>query len=247
MILCQIIRKVTTATRDTGLGTLSVSSSVKKLKRTCQNRCLRTDFAAGRMHHRDAKGHRRFLSAGKHRRACGRRQFSRRLYDQPERTEGDGGGRTAQPTARLSRAVSRRHVHWRARHGVHNRIAQNARMMVRGPGATTTSRPETERGNFDCASSAGKPNKKKEEGLLIPMVDSAVRRRMKKLRLASKRWNPFSQPLSAAAMPVCFERRCMKFTFREFSAGIPTLRLVVPCKNKRYMLKFLDESSGGQD
>jgi len=23
--------------------------------------------------------------------------------------------------------------------------------------------------------------------------------------------------------------------------------LVVPCKNKRYMLKFLDESSGGQD
>src|SRR5208283_4548908 len=32
--------------------------------------------------------------------------------------------------------------------------------MVRGPGATTTSRPETQRGNFDCASSDGKPNKK---------------------------------------------------------------------------------------
>jgi hypothetical protein len=25
------------------------------------------------------------------------------------------------------------------------------------------------------------------------------------------------------------------------------LALVVPCKNKRYMLKFLNESSGGQD
>ena len=44
-------------------------------------------------------------------------------------------------------------------------------------------------------------------------------------RILSGRWNHFSQPSSVAAMPVCFERRCMKFTFRVFSRGMPTLRL----------------------
>jgi hypothetical protein len=36
---------------------------------------------------------------------------------------------------------------------------------------------------------------------------------------------PLSQPSSVAAMRVCFERRCMKFTFRGFSGGMLTLRL----------------------
>ena len=44
-------------------------------------------------------------------------------------------------------------------------------------------------------------------------------------RIALGRWSHFSQRLSAAAMPVCFERRCMKFTFRGFSGETPTLRL----------------------
>jgi uncharacterized Zn finger protein (UPF0148 family) len=45
-------------------------------------------------------------------------------------------------------------------------------------------------------------------------------------QIISGRWNPFSQPLSAAAMPVCFGRRCMRFIFREFSGAMPPLRLI---------------------
>ena len=37
--------------------------------------------------------------------------------------------------------------------------------MVRRPGATTTSRPETQPVNFDCASNAGKPNYRQGKGL----------------------------------------------------------------------------------
>ena len=44
-------------------------------------------------------------------------------------------------------------------------------------------------------------------------------------RIVSGRWSRFSQPSSAAAMPVYFERRCMKFTFLGFSGGMPPLRL----------------------
>jgi D-lactate dehydrogenase (cytochrome) len=79
------------------------------------DRCLRADFPVGPVHHRDANGHRRFLSSGRHSRACGRRQFSRRLHAQSERTEGDGGGPATQPTTGLSCARSRRHLHRRAR------------------------------------------------------------------------------------------------------------------------------------
>jgi hypothetical protein len=44
-------------------------------------------------------------------------------------------------------------------------------------------------------------------------------------RIVSGKWNHFSQPWSAAAMRVYFESRSMKFTFREFSVEMLTLRL----------------------
>ena len=34
-------------------------------------------------------------------------------------------------------------------------------------------------------------------------------------------WSPFSWLLSAAAVPVYFSKRCMKFTSRGFSEGMP--------------------------
>ena len=40
-------------------------------------------------------------------------------------------------------------------------------------------------------------------------------------QIVSGRWSHFSWPSSAAATPVFFERRCMKFTFRGFSGGMP--------------------------
>jgi hypothetical protein len=43
--------------------------------------------------------------------------------------------------------------------------------------------------------------------------------------IISGTWSHFSQPSSVAAMPDCFERRCMKFTFREFSGEMTPLRL----------------------
>src|SRR5215469_7878556 len=45
-------------------------------------------------------------------------------------------------------------------------------------------------------------------------------------RTVSGRRSHFSQQLSAAAMPVCFERPCMKSTFHEFNGGMPTLQLI---------------------
>ena len=60
------------------------------------DRCLRADFAAGRMHHRNAEGPRSLLSTGADRWPCRRRQFSRLLRAQSERPEGNGGGRTTQ-------------------------------------------------------------------------------------------------------------------------------------------------------
>jgi hypothetical protein len=44
-------------------------------------------------------------------------------------------------------------------------------------------------------------------------------------QIVSERWSHFSQQSSVAVMPVYFERRYMKFTFREFSEEIPPLQL----------------------
>ena len=44
-------------------------------------------------------------------------------------------------------------------------------------------------------------------------------------RIVSGTWSHFSWPSSAAAMPVYFAKRCMKFTFREFSEEMPPLQL----------------------
>src|SRR5215471_13499099 len=43
-------------------------------------------------------------------------------------------------------------------------------------------------------------------------------------RIVSGKWSHFSQPSPAAVMPVYFEKRCMKFIFREFSGAMPALR-----------------------
>ena len=45
-------------------------------------------------------------------------------------------------------------------------------------------------------------------------------------RKGSGRWSRFSCLLSAAAMPVCCEMRCMEFTFHEFSEGRPASLLM---------------------
>jgi hypothetical protein len=39
----------------------------------------------------------------------------------------------------------------------------------------------------------------------------------------SEKWSRYSWLLYAAAMPVCFAKHCMKFTFREFSKEMPPL------------------------
>ena len=44
-----------------------------------------------------------------------------------------------------------------------------------------------------------------------------IERLRRSCRIVSGRWSHFSWPSSAAAMPVYFAKRCMKFTFREFS------------------------------
>jgi hypothetical protein len=49
---------------------------------------------------------------------------------------------------------------------------------------------------------------------------------------------------------VCAEfkaQECPLITYRHLVRILEDTGLVVPCKNKRYILKFLDESSGGQD
>jgi hypothetical protein len=52
-----------------------------------------------------------------------------------------------------------------------------------------------------------------------------IKRLCPSCRIVSGRWSHSSQPSSVAAMPVCFERCCMKFTFRVFSGGMRTLWL----------------------
>ena len=52
-----------------------------------------------------------------------------------------------------------------------------------------------------------------------------IERLRRSSRIASEKWNPSFQPSFAAATPGFFERRYMKFTFRGFSGGMPTLQL----------------------
>src|SRR5262249_22252248 len=54
---------------------------------------------------------------------------------------------------------------------------------------------------------------------------SIIERLHPTFRIVSERWSRFSCPLSVAAMPDYFAKRCMKFTFRGFNGGMPTLRL----------------------
>jgi hypothetical protein len=46
-----------------------------------------------------------------------------------------------------------------------------------------------------------------------------IERSRRSCRIVSRRWSRFSQLSSAAAMPVCSERRCTKFTFPRIQRG----------------------------
>jgi hypothetical protein len=61
-----------------------------------------------------------------------------------------------------------------------------------------------------------------------------IKRLRHSCRIVSRRWNPFAQQSSAAAVPVYISKRYMTFTFREFSEEIPYLQLTFSEPKERY-------------
>src|SRR5262249_55221811 len=85
-------------------------------------------------------------------------------------------------------------------------------------------------------------NKRRRGRNVIGGSFTIIERLRRSCRTVLGRWSRFSQPSSAAAMRVCFERRCMKFTFRVFSGGMPASRLMLSEQPGHYFLLWFNSS-----